>query len=1004
MRRNLANLAVAVPWALFALACGGRSSLSIIDSGGSAGAEPASSAEPDQPLPETFCGTHVCSDDGDPCNGEEQCDEAARECVHVDPIECDDDGNACSGEERCDPDSGRCVSEGGIECDDDGNACNGEERCDPNSGRCVSEGGIECDDDGNACNGEERCDPNSGRCVSEGGVSCADDGDLCNGQELCDPGTGACHSVNPIRCTDDGIYCNGGVTCEPATGRCVDVPLPAECIDDGNLCNGLERCDEANRACWTSDPPPSTDDGLLCNGQEYCDPALGWVAGTSVICDGPHQRCTEPDGSCACEPGWQLDDCSLGVRDYVGFSEVRQITVDGDLLWLATTSGLWLRDMAGTPGDPSDDRDLEFSYPDGLLGQDVQGIAIDESGGKWIATYVANGLQYFDDGGTPFDKSDDIWTSVPTMPDPNHSTVTDVALDGQGDVWVIHGIVQAERLDPAGTPSDPSDDRWDSVVDLGGSAPSGTKRLTGDPGRAIWITAYQGGLQVWDEAAQAFAAFNTENSSLPGDRVGFVELDGDHGLWIALGNPGNFLEPRWLAYLDHNGTLRDGSDDQYATYVQRPEHDFIEALSPEPNGLLWIGDEQTGLSVLDTAGTPLDPTDDGFNVVAQNVGWVQDIAPLSDSELLFGGFGGLYYLSHQGTADTADDNLVSLMPPSRLRARTVNAMAIDSNGGKWLGTSMGAEYFDDGGTPLEPSDDRWQQFGNSDTADLAQVTDVELGPVGIKYFSQPEWVHILADGGTPLLKDDDQWVRLDVSVDILPSYGYLADLAVDPQWNVVVMPQWSDEGYLLYVLNDGGTPLDVTDDAWIGAGSNANGVGRYLRFDADGGGWIGTVNGLWYWDDQGTRLEPSDDTWTWVSANVLAEGTEIYGLDVSQPHAAWIALGDGRIAFLDHGGTPSDPSDDRWAFYGTAEGVAAFAGGRHLAAEGDRLWMKGEDGVAQLDTAGTPFDPSDDSWWILHAQEQIVSPYVMDIDVDPRGGAWISSSSGGITYAVVDPG
>lgn len=106
------------------------------------------------------CTADADCDDGDSCNGTEQCE--ASVCVAGAPPPPCDDGDACNGAEVCDPSTGACLPGMSLECDD-GNACT-DDRCEPalgcvnvDNGTCpactpVSKGRCNCD---GACSARE---------------------------------------------------------------------------------------------------------------------------------------------------------------------------------------------------------------------------------------------------------------------------------------------------------------------------------------------------------------------------------------------------------------------------------------------------------------------------------------------------------------------------------------------------------------------------------------------------------------------------------------------------------------------------------------------------------------------------------------------------------------------------------------------------------------------------------------------------------------------------------
>jgi Tol biopolymer transport system component len=252
------------------------------------------------PLP---CTSNADCDDGNPCNGAEEC--LNRSCVPGNPIRCDD-GNACNGVETCDVATGSCLPGTPPNCDD-GNFCT-DDTCNANFGCAHAPLSGPCDDS-NPCTTNDMCQ--NGVCT--GTAAICGDGNACNGIESCDPLTGQCRPGIPPNC-DDNNPCTDD-SCDPSLG-CLHVPISATCSDnnpcttgdtcvngvctgtpvqcsDNNACNGLETCNPINGTCMFG-PPPNCDDGNFCT-TDSCDPALGCVhVNNTSACD-DNNLCTSGD-------------------------------------------------------------------------------------------------------------------------------------------------------------------------------------------------------------------------------------------------------------------------------------------------------------------------------------------------------------------------------------------------------------------------------------------------------------------------------------------------------------------------------------------------------------------------------------------------------------------------------------------------------------------------------------------------------------------------------------
>ena len=266
------------------------------------------------------CGEDGCGgtcgecDDGDVCNGEEQCEDG--QCVSGAPPSCADD-NPCTLDE-CDPVLGCQHTEHDGSCNDD-NPCTESETC--LTGICAGGTKVVCDDNNpcttDACSTVEGCIaiPNSAAC---------NDGDPCTADDqcvdgACQPGENICFPCqSDLDCLqyDDGNLCNGlavcevglcqakegsAVTCEQPASEC----LVAECDPDSGECGmspltGLLFCDDDD-LCTLDDicvdgvctgKPVNCQDGKECT-EDWCDSQGGCVHEV-VLC--PSTLCS--DGIC----------------------------------------------------------------------------------------------------------------------------------------------------------------------------------------------------------------------------------------------------------------------------------------------------------------------------------------------------------------------------------------------------------------------------------------------------------------------------------------------------------------------------------------------------------------------------------------------------------------------------------------------------------------------------------------------------------------------------------
>jgi hypothetical protein len=167
-------------------------------------------------------------DDGTECTAGDTCE--AGECVG-DPI-CDD-GNACNGPEECVDATLECLPGTAPDCDDSNectaDSCNGTLGCvhAPAAGSC---------DDLSACTQGDTCV--AGECI--GTAKSCTDGNACNGLEECVPASGACVPGAPPVC-DNGDACPD--SCDPTIG-CVEAPCGSTSTTVQQI-NQAPVCDDA---------------------------------------------------------------------------------------------------------------------------------------------------------------------------------------------------------------------------------------------------------------------------------------------------------------------------------------------------------------------------------------------------------------------------------------------------------------------------------------------------------------------------------------------------------------------------------------------------------------------------------------------------------------------------------------------------------------------------------------------------------------------------------------
>ena len=459
-------------------------------------------------------------------------------------------------------------------------------------------------------------------------------------------------------------------------------------LDDGGT--AADKSDDTWQTFWTAD-------GLVgenVNGI-YTDRAgRVWCATTSGV------SVLDPGGT----PFDKSDDVwtSFTTVDGLLADAVYGVSVDDDgRAWFAAKGGVSVVDVRSTVSEKSDDAWISFGAAQGLpTSGNALAVTFDVAGTAWISHQ--NGLVALEGAATPFDRSDDRVTTFTAADGLLKSSVRAVAFDERGIAWCAIPSGGLDRFDAGGMPADKSDDTWTPYV-VDDWLPSSDVRVLVTEGAVTWIgssgglIAYSdrqiarfsvgvplalcrgvdgvlwigttGGLVAFDDGGTAFdpsddaiTYFRTADG-LVANYVEGVSLDVAGRVWCATSEG--------ISVLDAAGTLRDKADDRWATFTSGDgmSGDRANAIAAEGDRLVWVVHESASVSVLDHGGTPFDKTDDVWATYVEN---------------------------------------------TPIGKRSGYSVLIDGSGVKWFGLCDGVWAFDDGGSPLDVDDDRWLRFDIGD--------------------------------------------------------------------------------------------------------------------------------------------------------------------------------------------------------------------------------------------------------------------------------------------------
>jgi hypothetical protein len=172
-------------------------------------------------------------------------------------------------------------------------------------------------------------------------------------------------------------------------------------------------------------------------------------------------------------------------------------------------------------------------------------VDVDAAGRVWIAHHYTHGISLLDPGTSLTDKSDDRWLNFDESDGltPGHSWVEDVFVDSGGKLWFGHGA-GASRLDHRGTPFDKSDDVWTTYNETNTPMAGGfIDAIVEDRQGCLWFGAENYSLTRRCGTTWTDITWNGPEgcvmccSTWPG-WVWDLKLDADGNLWVVDGRCG----------------------------------------------------------------------------------------------------------------------------------------------------------------------------------------------------------------------------------------------------------------------------------------------------------------------------------------------------------------------------------------------------------------------------------------------------------------------------------
>jgi len=296
---------------------------------------------------------------------------------------------------------------------------------------------------------------------------------------------------------------------------------------------------------------------------------------------------------------------------------------------------------------------------------DIESIAIDSAGNKWIGTN-SHGLIKFDGTNcTVYNTSNSGIGS---------NGILTILIDNSGDKWLGTGGGGIEKFDDTNFTIYFGADNVVSIASDG----LGNK----------WSSSQGGGLKKFD--GTNWTIFNTSNSGLPNNYVASVAVDGIGNKWIGdyVVGLSKFDGTNWTVYTSENSGLPAG---------------VVYSIAIDGAGNKWFGTFGAGLAKFDdTNWTVYNSTN---SCLPYNTNIRKVVIDGSGNKWI--GTWGDGLAKFDGTTWTLYTTSNSGLP-----GNYVTSIAIDGSGNKWIGTEGGVAVFKEGGIAVPAAQILNGEFNN----------------------------------------------------------------------------------------------------------------------------------------------------------------------------------------------------------------------------------------------------------------------------------------------------
>jgi len=486
-----------------------------------------------------------------------------------------------------------------------------------------------------------------------------------------------------------------------------------------------------------------------------------------------------------------------------------------------------------------------------------------------------------------------------------------------------------------------------------------------EEGEYLWVGTAGGWLVKLNKSTGEFIVYDKWNSKLPHNWVTTIAIDRQGNKWIGTesywsgsnyvgGGLAKFDGVNWTVYNTENSGL---------------PSNYVNAIAIDAQGNKWIGTEYGGLAMFDgvkwtiyntsNSGLPSDYVR-AIAIDAQGNKWIGTESYWNGSNYVGGGLA-----KFDGVNWTVYNTENSGLPNNG-----INAIAIDAQGNKWIGTYKGLAKFD--GV-------NWTVY-NTENSGLPSnyVRAIAIDAQGNKWIgTESYWNGSNAVGGGLAKFDGVKWTVYNTSNSGLPGNNVWA-IAIDGQGNKWigtsggVLAKFDGVKWTIYNTSNSGLPGDCVSA---------------IAIDGQGNKWIG--NGDPFFRNFGGGLAKFDGV-KWTVYNTSNSGLPsdfVYAIAIDAQGNKWIGTFWGGLAKFD---------GVNWTVYNTENSglpsnyVYVYA----IAIDGQ--------GNKWIGTIGGGLAKFDGVKWTVYNTKNSGFPDndVTSIAIDGQGNKWIGTYGGGLVKFV----